>query len=173
MIKIDKTDSLYKYLTALKIDNVDKLYTELANNGRYKRQDVRTYIIEKFAPSLTTELEETELEPILDFYLDIKNQKKLTKQKQNTLLKNYYQTKNKQVRDIIYNSCLKDVLHMCLNYKSLHKDVDLQDLVQTANIGLIDAIENYNPTAKIDLNDYIIFHIREKIIKEFEENAND
>ena len=34
---------------------------------------------------------------------------------------------------------------MCLNYKTLHKDVDIQDLVQVANIGLLFAIDKYNP----------------------------
>ena len=43
MIKIDKTDELYKYLTNLGADDVDGLYLELAKEGRNKLKDVRVY----------------------------------------------------------------------------------------------------------------------------------
>ncbi len=172
MINIDKTDSLYKYLTALGAKDVDGLYRELAENGRYKRKDVENYFNSFFRPSLTTDLEDSDIEPILDYYLDIKKQKRPTKQAYSNAVKDYSATKSKASRDVIYHYYLLEVLYMCINYKSLHKDVDLQDLVQVANVGLLTAIQKFKPDAKISLKSYINFWVRDKIKKEFEEKNN-
>ena len=170
MIQIDKTDFLYKYLSSLgvKSTELDKLYLELAQNGRYKLKDIQAYFNSAFQPSATEDLSEEDLEPILDYYNDIKKIKRPNKTQINNQLKSYYETKDKKLLKEIQTYFLRDVLHLCLNYKTLHKDVDLQDLVQTANIGLNSAIKNYNPNSKLDINNYIIFWIREKI-KELEE----
>ena len=170
MIEIDKTDALYKYLSALGVegDKLNELYLELAKNGRYKKKDIQTYFSSTFQPSVTEDLSEEELEPILDYYIDIKKIKKPAKAQIQTELKTFCETQNKALFSKIQTYFLMDVLHLCLNYKTLHKDVDLQDLVQLANIGLNTAIKKYSPNNKLDINDYIIFYIREKI-KELEE----
>lgn len=169
MINIDKSDELYKYLSKLKTDQIEKYYIELAENGRYKRRDIQTYLNSKFQPSATTELEENELEPILDYYSDLKKLPRISKAETKQNLNEYFKTKNNQTMQKIQHAYLKDVLFMCINYKTLHKDADLQDLVQTANMGLIEAIKKYDPNNKLDFKDYAIFYIRENIIKEFEE----
>ncbi len=170
MIEIDKTDSLYKYLFALGVNSseLEKLYLELAQNGRYKIKDIRAYFNSIFQPSTTTDLEEKDLEPILDYYLDIKKIKKPSKKQISCELKTYFETKDKKLFSALQTYFLLDVLHLCLNYKTLHKNVDLQDLVQTANLGLNTAIKKYNPNFKLNIEDYIIFYLREKI-KELEE----
>lgn len=169
MIQIDKTDELYKYLTNLGVEDVDKQYIELAENGRYKLNDVRQYFREKFQPSNTEDIEESDLEKVLDYYIDLKKAKSITDKEIKVLLETYKSSKDLKIREQIINSQLKDVLYLCLNYKTLHKNVDVQDLVQVANIGLIDAIEKYNTKSNINLKDYIVYWIRERVIKEFEE----
>ena len=94
MIKIDKTDALYKYLTALKIENVDEVYLELANNGRFKLDDVRAYFRETFRPSQTEDIDEIELEKILDYYVDIKKIKQLNSKSLKEKLLEYKETNN-------------------------------------------------------------------------------
>ena len=69
----------------------------------------------------------------------------------------------------IINSKLKDVMYLCLNYKTMHPDIDIQDLIQTANLGLMDAINHYDEKTKIDFDDYIIFYVRERVTKEYKE----
>ena len=61
---------------------------------------------------------------------------------------------------------------ICLNYKSLHKNVDIQDLVQIANIGLITALDKYQPDSRVAFRDYIVYYLNEKISEEFEEKNN-
>ena len=168
MIEIDKKDALYKYLSCLGVPNLDDVYLELASNGRYKINDVRAYFNSTFRPSVTEDLTEEDLEPILDYYLDLKKIKIPSKKQINDKLKTYYETKDKSLFNELQTYFLLDVLHMCLNYKTLHKDVDLQDLVQTASFGISNALTKYNPNYKIDIKDYIIFYLREKI-KELEE----
>lgn len=170
MIQIDKKDELYKYLINLGVEDVDKLYLELAQNGRYKLKDVRQYFREIFQPSQTEELDEKELEKILDYYIDIKNVKQLNSKEIRTLMLNYKETKDEKVKEIIINSQLKDILYLCINYRTMHKDVDIQDVVQIANIGLLEAIEKFNPKSKIEFKDYMVYWIRERIIEEFKEN---
>ncbi len=167
MIEIDKSDRLYTYLTNLGVDKVDKLYLELANNGRYTPKDVQTYFYASFQPSLTNELDEKELEKVVDYFADLKKIKPTKKSDLKGLLKKYAHDNSEELEEQIVNANLKDLLYLCLNYKSTHKDADLQDLVQTANIGLIKALKKYKPDAKIDFKDYIIYYVREEILKEF------
>lgn len=169
MIVIDEKDNLYKYLTKLGVDNIDSKYREFAELGRIKRSDIQAYLIEKFRPSIKEDIDETELEKVVDYYADLKKIKPVSKQKLNLLLMSYKQTHNKDVKNLIIQSQLKDVLHMCLNYHTTHKDIDIQDVVQVANMGLINALDKYDDKARIDFRDYIVYYIREEIIKEIEE----
>lgn len=165
MIKIDKADELFRYLTNLGVENVEELYTELAKLGRFKRKDVQHYFRSTFDGSLTEELSETDLEMVIDYFADLKKTKKLKKPELNAKLKEYCSTKAQQVKQEIVSSKLLDVLYMCLEYKTLHKDTNIQDLVQNANIGLMEAVEHYNPKARIDFDDYVVFWVRENILK--------
>ena len=172
MIKIDKNDTLYKYLTNLGVENVEDTYLELANNGRFKLDDVRQYFRATFAPSQTEDVEEKELEKVLDYYVDLKTIKHLNSKTLKEKLVEFKKSGNAKAREDIINSQLKDILYLCLNYSTLHKDVDIQDLVQIANIGLIEAIEKYNPQAKIEFKDYLVYYVRKNIKNEFEEKNN-
>ena len=172
MIQIDKTDSLYKYLQNLGIVDVDKQYQELAENGRFKLDDVRKYFRSKLEPSSTEDVSDEDLERVLDYYIDLKKLKSVSQKEIKQLLLEYKQTSSSETKEKIINSQLKDILYLCLNYKTLHKDVDVQDLIQVANIGLLNAINKYNPEAKIEFKDYVVYWVRESIISNYEEKTN-
>lgn len=172
MITIDKKDALYKYLHDLDIDDIEEEYSNLAKQGRYTRVDVIQLWSETFRPSLTEEVDESELEKILDYYLDVKSVKKISATELRSLLKEYKQTNSQELKNKIVNSQLKDLLYMCVNYCSLHKNEDIQEVVQIANIGLLTALEKYNVESKLDFKDYIIYYVRKTIIEEFGEKKN-
>ena len=88
----------------------------------------------------------------------------------NAKLKEYATNHNQTLKHEIVASKLLDVLYMCIDYKTLNKDEDLQDLVQNANIGLLDAVEHYNPKARINFDDYVVFWVRANILKNKEKN---
>lgn len=171
MIKVDKTDSLYKYLTALKVENIEDTYLELAKNGRFKLDDVRAYFRETFRPSQTEDISELELEKVVDYYVDIKSIKHLNSKALKDKLLEYKKTYDENLKEQIINSQLRDILYLCLNYSTLHKEVDIQDLIQVANLGLMEAIDKYDEKARIDFKDYLTYYVR-KNIKEFEEKTN-
>lgn len=172
MIQIDKKDELYKYLTNLGVEDVEKEYLTLAQNGRFKLDDVRQYFQETFQPSNTEDVKEEDLEKVLDYYIDLKTVKTLNSKDFKQKLLEYSQTKDKAIREQIINSQLKDILFLCLNYKTLHKDIEVQDLVQMASLGLIEAIEKFNPQARLNFKDYMVYWVRNKIKEEFEEKTN-
>ena len=172
MIKIDKTDALYKYLVALEVEDVDKEYLELAGNGRFKLDDVRQYYRSTFTPSQTEDISEAELEKVLDYYVDIKSLKHINSQQLKKLLEEYKKSNDRKIKELIINSQLKDILYLCLNYSTLHKDIDIQDLVQIANIGLLEAIEKYKPQARVDFKDYMVYYIRKIVKNSCEEKTN-
>lgn len=172
MITIDKNDNLYKYLEALNVDDIEKDYIELAQNGRFKLDDVRQYLRATFSPSQTKDIDDEELEKVLDYYSDIKKLKHLNSKTLKDKLCEYKRTQNLKLKEEITNSCLKDILYMCLNYSTLHKDVDLQDLVQVANMGLLTAIEKYQVDKQVDFKDYMVYYIRENIKNSYEERTN-
>ena len=120
MIQIDKNDKLYKYLTNLGVEDVDKAYIELAKEGRYNLDDVRQFFRQDYIPSSTQEIDEKEIEKILDYYIDLKSVKTFNSTQLKKLLENYKQTGDEQVKELIVNSQLKDVLYLCLNYSTLH-----------------------------------------------------
>lgn len=165
---IDREDGLYKYLSKLGVDNIDEVYIHLAENGRYGRKDVQAYYSDKFKPSVIEELEEKELEKILDYYVDLKSIKILKTNEMNKALAEYKANNDPELREVIINSNLRDVLMMCLNYKSLHKDIDIEDLVQVANIGLLTALDKFDPKHNIGFRDYIVYYLNETISEEFE-----
>ena len=105
-------------------------------------------------------------------YLDLKSVKKISATELKTLLKEYKQTNSQELKNKIINSQLKDLLYMCVNYCSLHKDEDIQEVVQIANIGLLTALEKYKVESKLDFKDYIIYFVRKTIIEEFGEKKN-
>lgn len=172
MIKVDKTDELYKYLTTLGVEDIEAVYIELAKNGRYRLNDIRQYFRSTFEPSGTQDVDEKELEKVLDYYVDLKKVKHVNTKQLKEMLVTYKQTKDSKIKEQIINSNLKDILYLCLNYSTLHKNADIQDLVQVANLGLLEALEKYNPNARLDFKDYIVYYTREKIKNEFEEKTN-
>ena len=172
MLEIDKTDELYKYLTKLGVEKIDEEYLNFAQMGRFRTKDVKTYINEFFKPSSLNDIDEKDLELILDYYNDIKQVKKSTVKQKNELLKLLKKGNNKAVKQQLINDELKDCLLLCVNYKTMHKDVDLQDLIQTANIGLVKAIDKFDPEKKLPIKDYVAYYVREKIMEEFKEKNN-
>lgn len=163
---------LYKYLENLGVGDIESEYKILAENGRYKIQDIRAYYSSKFQPSSIEDVKDEDLEQIVDYYSDLKTVKNFGETKQNQLLKDYKQNNSQQSKQLVIANNLKDVLHICLNYKTMHKDVNIQDLVQTANLALFKAVEKYKCDAKIPFKDYVVYWVAKEITKEFEEKQN-
>lgn len=167
MIQIDKQDFIYTYLTKLGAEDVDSEYIKFASEGLTNKKEFNSYLLSKLGLEFLSDFDDSVLEETVDYYSDLKKFKKIPKSKLNKLLKEYYETKNQDVKTEIIHSKLQDVLLIACAYKIKHIDINLNDLVQTCNIGLIMAVDKYIPDNKITFDDYLHYWIFYMINKEF------
>lgn len=169
MIQIDKTDYLYKTLKHLGVDEqeIDNKYTTFASQGIITSKDFNNHLQAMLGMEYIGEIDENQFEEIIDYYCDIKKNKSPAKSKTNQLLKQYKQAPTEELRMDIINSQLKDVLLMACAYHLTKPDLNLSDLVQTCNIGLMDAIEKYNINSRISFEIYLNYWVLEAINNEF------
>lgn len=86
--------------------------------------------------------------------------RKLSKEEEIEILKKYKQDKNVSI-DIIVESYYKLVKSIALKY--INQGVDLEDLIQEGNLGLLKAIEDFNPDKKVCFSTYTTIKIKNKI----------
>ncbi len=169
MIQIDKTDYLYKTLQNLGVDdkNLEDKYITFAQEGIISSKDFNNHLQAKLGMEYMGEIDENQFSEIIDYYCDIKKSKVPAKSKITQLLKQYKQEPTEQLKLEIINCQLKDVLLIACAYKLTNENINLGDLVQTCNIGLMTAVEKYNPNAKISFETYLNYWILDAIYNEF------
>ena len=69
--------------------------------------------------------------------------------------------KSKEAKEILINSNLRLVIKIAKDFDSL--GLELQDLISEGNIGLVKAVENYNPKVGAKFSTYAAFWIKQKI----------
>lgn len=167
MINIDKTDFVYKSLQSLGVENIDDQYMKLINNGVSDSKSLENYLLSELGLDFLGDIDESALEDVLPYFSDLKQLKKVPQSKINQMLKEYIKTNDAQIKEDIINAKLNDVLLLACAYKMRHLDINLNDLVQTCNIGVITALAKYNQTSKIKFDTYINYWILDAINKEF------
>ncbi len=75
---------------------------------------------------------------------------------------------DREARDRIISSLLAYVIFVAVRYR--RHDVELADLVQCGNIGLIRAVSKFHPEARIRFITYAHYHIRASILQCIEES---
>lgn len=166
MIQIDKNDCLYKTLTKLKVDDIDASYTKFANEGLSSVKDFNNYLQASLGLDYLGEMDEDMFEDALPYYRDLKKSK-CPSGGNLKLLKQYKQNLDSSTREQFVNTQLKNVLLIACAYKLRHKDINLSDLVQICNLGLLTAIDKYDEQAKLSFDIYLHFWILDGIQKEF------
>ena len=168
MIQIDKNDLLYKTLIKLGVDanSIDKEYMTFAENGIITIKDFNNSLQAMLGMDYVGEIDETKLEEVLDYYIDLKHSNVPPKSKTTGLLKQY-KNGDTSVYEQIINSQLKEVLLIACAYKMRHDEINLGDLVQVCNLGLLTAIEKFNPDTKLAFDTYLNYWIIQAINNEF------
>lgn len=169
MIQIDKTDYLYKTLQKLGVDEqvIEKQYIELAESGVSSNKDFNNNLQSRLGMDYLGEFDENSFEGILDYYNDLRKSKVPAKNKVVGLLKQYKQNPSEKLRADIINSQLKEVLLIACAYKLRHEDIDLSDLVQVCNMGLMTAVEKFDINSKLSFEIYLNYWILDAINKEY------
>ncbi len=169
MIQIDKTDLLYKTLQNLGVDEqeIDNQYMSFASDGIINIKDFNNNLQAKLGMDYVGEFDDRELEEVVDYYKDLKQNVHTPKSKVLALLKQYKQSGEEGLRIDIINSQLKEVLLIACAYKVCHRDINLSDLVQVCNLGLMTAVEKYKTDTKLGFETYLNYWIWDTINKEF------
>lgn len=167
MIEIDKSDYLYKTLHALGVEtNIDDEYMSFAQNGIANAKDFNNDLQSKLGLDYIGEIDENNLDEILDYYIDIKKSKVPAKSKVVKMLKEYKQSPNEKLKEDIINSQLKEVLLIACAYNLKCEDINLSDLVQICNLGLITAVDKYDCESKVAFETYLHYWILNSINNE-------
>ena len=169
MIQVDKTDFLYKTLTKLgvHIDDMEDQYLSFANDGVTNMREFNNALQSRLALDYLGEFAENDFEEVVDSYADIKLNKAPAKSKLLSMIKQYKAEPNTDLRQSIISAYLKDVLLIACAYKLRHADINLGDLVQTCNMGLMVALDKFNVCARIQFDTYLNYWILITINNEF------
>lgn len=169
MIQVDKTDFLYKTLLKLGVQerNMEDVYLSYANEGVGNIKEFNNTLQSRLGLDYLGEFDENDFEEVVDYYADLKLNKAPAKSKVLSMLKQYKLSPDEDLRNDIISAQLKDVLLIACAYKLRHNDINLADLVQICNMGLMTAIEKFDVNARMQFEIYLNYWILETINNEF------
>lgn len=163
MIKIDNNNALYRYLVDVGCENVDDDYMHYVQNGITNVVDFRRLILDDNVAN-DIDMDDESLADVLDYYNDIKNYKDLTEAKQKQALDMYKQTNDPVYKDEFIHANVKTALAIACNYARKYANVQILDIVQTANMALFKVIEKYHSDTKLKVVDFVHYWLRIEII---------
>ena len=85
----------------------------------------------------------------------------LSRKKEHELAVRYHEKGDRKARELLINSNLRFVARVAAEYRSYR--MDMADLVQAGSIGLITAVDRYDPTQGNRLLSYAVWRIRSEI----------
>lgn len=97
----------------------------------------------------------------MSLYFSDLNACSIKKEKLDDLYIKYYETKSEQYKNAIVCANAKFVISLAKQYQ--HMGLDLDDLISEGNIGLIKAVELFNPTMGYTFLTFAIHYIRKYI----------
>lgn len=167
MIQIDTTDFLYKTLKNLGVkEEIENQYLVFAQNGITNIKDFNNYLQACLGLDYVGEFDENLFEEVADYYKDLKINKMPAKNKTKSMLARYLTNPTNELKQDIINSQLKETLLIACAYKINHPNINLSDLVQICNLGLMTAVDNYREV-KLPFEIYLNYWILDTINKEF------
>ncbi len=107
-------------------------------------------------------------DPLQAYLEEIKNYPLLTKEEEKKLAIKYYETKDKKTAQKLVTSNLRFVVKIANEYSKF--GAKLIDLIQEGNIGLMHAVQEFNPHKDVKLITYAVWwirgHIQEYLMKQ-------
>ncbi len=105
----------------------------------------------------------TSFDPLKQYLTEISRHPLLTRQEERELAEKVYEHGDKQAARTLVLSNLKLVVKIALGYYNTYMNV--RDLIQEGNIGLMQAVKKYNPYKGTKFSTYASFWIRAYILK--------
>lgn len=111
-------------------------------------------------------------EPSISKYFNELKSKPLTFEEEKTLFNEYKINNNLIAREKLIKSNLRFVISCAKNYQSNSSKLSLEDIIGFGNIGLVNAIERYDPNKGFKFISYAVYHIKQQIILALQKNNN-
>ncbi len=116
----------------------------------------------KIPVSTSRDLAISQADPLLQAYLrEIQNYPLLTREEERGLAVDYFEKKDRSALQKLVTSNLRFVVKIAYEY--LHYRLRLLDLIQEGNMGLVKAVEEFNPYRDVRLSTYAVWWIRSYI----------
>ena len=106
---------------------------------------------------------------ISTYFEEIKNMKPLTKKEERKLWKRFHETNDMKAREALINANLKFVPTVAKQFKGC--GLPFADIVEEGNIGLIKAIDRFDPKKDTKVISYAVWWIRKNIIEAIEKRG--
>ena len=117
--------------------------------------------LQSMIKSIDKSLSVTKRSLSLSLYFSDLNKRSIKKEKLNELHEMYFETKNEKYKNAIVCANAKFVVSLAKQYQ--HMGLDLDDLISEGNIGLIKAVELYDPTKGYTFLSFAIHFVRKYI----------
>ena len=93
----------------------------------------------------------------------------LPKEEQRELLVEYYNTRNKKTKDKLTEHNLRLVVNIAKKY--IGRGISFLELIQEGSIGLMEAIDKFDPAKSYSLTTYAYWEIRQNIMRAIQNNS--
>jgi RNA polymerase sigma-32 factor len=94
---------------------------------------------------------------------------RLDREEEHVVAKKYQKTRDPKLQQKLINSNLKLVVKLAHEYTRAHRN--LLDLIQEGNVGLVQAVEKYDPDRGVKLSSYAAWWIRAYMLRYILQNA--
>ncbi len=134
-----------------------------------KKKVIEPEIVTGNVPVKKTNNTLTPTDPLTQYLAHVRSFPVLDKDEELRIAKEYYDTKDPQLAEILVTSNLRFVVKVAMEYAKFGSK--LIDLIQEGNLGLMHAVKDYNPEKGVRLISYAVWWIRgyiqEYLMKQF------
>jgi RNA polymerase sigma-32 factor len=109
------------------------------------------------------------LEPLQQYLAEISRYPLLSREEEESLTKEYYETRDTELASKIVTANLRLVVKIALDFQKFWMQ-NFSDLVQEGNIGLLQAVKKYDPYKNVKFSYYSSFWIKAYILKYIMDN---
>ncbi|OCC15280.1 RNA polymerase sigma factor RpoH [Dissulfuribacter thermophilus] len=129
-----------------------------------KKQDVVLNLPAEQNASDVTQLPAKAQDPLSQYLAEINRYPLLSKEEEERLTKEYYETKDPAIASKIVTANLRLVVKIALDFQKFWMQ-NFLDLIQEGNIGLMQAVKKFNPYKGVKFSYYASFWIKAYILK--------
>lgn len=171
---INETD-LYTYIDENRLNDdeieglyslIEKYHVEVLSSDEFGSEDDLTAIDQE--AEQYSDVNITDLNVVQLYYKDIARYPLLSASEELELAKKVA-AGDKKARELFINSNLRLVINTAKKY--LNRGVDIADLIQEGNIGLLRAVEKYDYTSGFRFSTYATWWIRQRTVKYLKEHS--